>query len=181
MNFGRRSSGGRLSVHDRMPREFPICVSRPRPRNFSLFKIQNCPQENNSRVPCLFLYSSSNLMRGPPLFASSFHWFTGLYVSFDIGQSDYFAFVFILLSWKPLYLSTIRSLQGQWARVSAAYSLKHTQPQLIVRAQWPRLGCQTVSTLSVGVMWVTFKRSIHTTVYAAFSSSTLKRPKTLTS
>ena len=36
------------------------------------------------------------------VFASSFDWFTGLSVSFVIGQSDYFGFGFTTLIWKLL-------------------------------------------------------------------------------
>ena len=36
------------------------------------------------------------------VFASSFDWFTGLSVSFVIGQSDYFGFGFSTLIWKLL-------------------------------------------------------------------------------
>ena len=36
------------------------------------------------------------------VFASSFDWFTGLPVSFVIGQSDYFGFGFTTLIWKLL-------------------------------------------------------------------------------
>ncbi len=36
------------------------------------------------------------------VFTSSFDWFTGLYVSFVIGQSDNFGFGFTTLNWKLL-------------------------------------------------------------------------------
>ena len=43
-------------------------------------------------------------------FASSFDWFTGLSVSFVIGQSDYFGFGLTTFSRKPLYDSQSKAV-----------------------------------------------------------------------
>ena len=76
------------------------------------------------------------------IFASSFDWFTGLSVSFVIGQSNYFGFGYTTLIWKLLYMNKYQ--HGLWAALffrspsSVKWKKKMTAQKFALRLLSPR-------------------------------------------
>jgi len=50
LNFSTGSSGGRFSVHHRMPPKFPICISNPRSIIFYYLKFKMAVMKTKHRV-----------------------------------------------------------------------------------------------------------------------------------